>query len=137
MWYCQIESCFFLDKIFVKTRFCSFCILFWLVKFVFRHSWDPYSTWKGKREWYVIFRVLRDLLFLSLLIISMDWFSFVLTWFICFDHSKWSPKRTARYFTVLVGVKRFPTSLNLKLSSIFFQLEQKMINPVLVKLRDS
>ena len=67
----------------------------------------------------------------------MTWFSFVVTWFICFNHSKWSSKRTPRYFTVLVGVKCFPSSLNLRLWSIFFKLERKMINSVFVKLRDS
>ena len=123
-----------LNKIFLKALFCSFRILFWLVKFVCPHSWDPYSWWEEKREWYVILRVLWDVLFLSLLSIPVVWFSFVVTWFICFDYSKWSSKR---YFAVLVGVKCFPSSLNLRLWSIFFELEWKMISSVLVKLRDS
>ena len=37
---------------------------------------------------------------------------------------------------IVVGGKCFPSSLNLRLSSIFFELERKMINSVLVKLRD-
>ena len=81
--------------------------------------------------------LIRDVLFLSFLSTPMAWFNFVVTWFICFYHSKWLSKRTPRYFTVLVGVKRFPSSLNLKFWSIFFELEWKMINSVLVKLRDS
>ena len=39
-------------------------------------------------------------------------------------------------FLLVVGGKCFPSSLNLRLSSIFFELERKMINSVLVKLRD-
>ena len=129
-----MESCCFLNKIFLNVLFCSFCIFF-----IFFFGWlSLYAPIvEIHREWYVIFRVLRDVLFLNLRSIPMAWFSFVVTWFICFNHSKWLPKRTPRYFTVLVGVKCFPSSLNLRLWSIFFELEWKMINSVLVKLRDS
>ena len=121
MKHCLIETCCFLNKIFLKALFCRFSISFWLVKFVWPHSWDPYSRWEENREWYVIFRVLRDVLFLSVRSIPMAWFSFVVAWFICFDYSKWSSNRTSRYFTVLVRVNRFPSILNLRLWSIFLE----------------
>ena len=132
-----IVCCRFLNKIFLKALFWSFCILFWLVIFDWPLSWDPYHSWEQKREWYVIFRILRDALFLSLLRMPMAWFSLVATWFICFDHSKRSSKRTPRYFTVSVCINLFPSRIILRLGSVFLELGWKIINSVFVTLRDN
>ena len=70
--------------------------MLWLVISDWFQSWDSYNRWKLKREWYVIFRILRDALLLSLLRIPMTWFAFVSAWFIYFNHSKWSSKRTPK-----------------------------------------
>ena len=48
-----IESYCFLNKFFLKALFGSFYILFWLVIYDWSHSWDPYSRWEQKREWYL------------------------------------------------------------------------------------
>ena len=111
-----IESCFFLNNIFLKALFWSFCILFWLVIFDWPQSWDPYNRWEQKREWYVIFRILRDALFLSLLRMPMVWFSLVATWFICFDHIVSDHLRGhPRYFTVSVCINLFLSRIILRL----------------------
>ena len=57
------------------------------------------------------FRILRDALFLSLLRMPMAWVSLVEAWFICFDHSKLSSKKTPRYFTVSVCINIFPSRI--------------------------
>ena len=80
---------------------------------------------------------MRDALVLSLLRMPMTSFSLVATWFICFDHSKQASKRTPRYFTVSVCINLFPSRIILRLGSVFLELEWKIINSVLVTLRDN
>ena len=67
----------------------------------------------------------------------MAWFSLVTTWFICFDHSKQSPKRAPRYFTVSVCINLFPSRIILRLGSVFLELGWKTINSVFMTLRDN
>ena len=66
-----------------------------------------------------------DALHISLLRKPMAWFSLVATWFVCFDHSKQSSKRTTTYFTVSVSINLFPSRINLRLGSVFWNLSGK------------
>ena len=118
-------------NIFVKARFWSFYILC----FAGYIGLDPKLR---PIQWYVIFRIWRDDLLLSLLRMPMAWFSLVATWFICFNHSNWSAKkRTPRYFIMSFCVNLFPSSLNLRPWSVFLELEWKIINFVFLTLSDN
>ena len=100
-----------------QTRACFhlLCAMDFFLTCIFTFNADIYKKREEKREWQVIFRVIRDVLLLCLLSIPMAWFSFIVTWFICFDHSKSLSQRTPRYFTVLAEVKSFASNLNLRL----------------------
>ena len=97
---------------FLKQNFSQGSVL--KVMFDWFHSWDPQDRWEEKREWYVFFRIFRDTLLLISLRMPMVSFNLVVTWFFCFDHSKWSSKRTPKCFIVSFCVNGFPTSLNLR-----------------------
>ena len=102
----------------------SLCILFRLVTFV--SNWDPYNRWQKNRE-YVIFRFIRQVLFIGLISIPMTWLNFVVMWFNCFDQSRCSSRNKPIYFAVLVDIKHFPSNLNLQLWLIFFELGWEII----------
>ena len=90
-----IESCFFSNNIFSRLCFevSVFCFG-WL--YLISPKVESHTTGGNRKEngRYVIFRILRDALLLSLLRMLVAWFIVVATWFICFGHSKWSSKMT-------------------------------------------
>ena len=78
-----------------------------------------YSKCEPKGEWYVIFKMSRLELCLSVLKIPIALFNFILTLDNCLVHCKCSSSRsTPSYLTDWTGISCFPSSLNLIEGSI-------------------
>ena len=117
-----------LKNIFIRALFCSFCILLFCLG-LYAPTFEiqcPHSRWKEKKE-YVNYRVLRDVLFLIFLSILMAQFSFVIKWFVCFNHSE-----DTQVFYCASWSQKFPIQLkddklcfgNIKQQLVGFQLQR-------------
>ena len=104
-----------IDKIkviFLRVRFWRFCTLFRFTQFSCPQSWVPYCRCDPNKEWQIIFKIGKPVLYFNLLRIAIFCLNFEFTQLTCFVYNRCSSNNIPRYFTVLIGLSLLPLSLN-------------------------
>ena len=127
-WICWVTTS--LKGYFFKVVFWSIWIWFSDVWFFWPHSWHVYNKCEPKSKLFVIFKMYRVEMCLSLLKISIPPFNFFLTLDYSLVHHKCSSKSILRYLADWADISRFPCSLNLIEGSILRLVRRNIISSV-------